>query len=90
MVFGNLKSHGYDLECARLRHADELSLLTLAVGYYMSVLFLYITRMIQNSQRELVDREDRRDMSIFQIGLRFTECLLINSFPCPIKLCGYR
>ena len=89
-MFGDLKSHGFDLECTMLRHADKLSRLTLAV------VLLYVwsisigTRTIQNSQRNQVDRKDRRDLSIFQIGLRFIERLLINSNPCPIHLCVYR
>jgi Transposase DDE domain len=89
-TFGDLKSHGFDLECTMLRHADKLSRLTLAV------VLLYIwsisigTKTIRNSQREQVDRKDRRDLSICQIGLRFIERQLINSFPCPINLCVYR
>jgi len=89
-MFGDLKSHGFDLEYTMLHHADKLSRMTLAV------VFLYVwsisigTKTIQNSQREQVDRKDRRDLSIFQIGLRFIERLLINSNPCPIHLCIYR
>ncbi len=89
-TFGDLKSHGFDLECTMLRHADKLSRLTLAV------VLLYVwsisigTRTIRNSQREQVDRKDRHDLGIFQIGLRFIERLLINSLPCPINLCIYR
>ncbi len=30
-TFGDLKSHGFDLECTMLHHADKLSRLTLAV-----------------------------------------------------------
>jgi len=89
-MFGDLKSHGFDLECTMLRQAEKLSRLTLAV------VLLYVwsisigTKTIQNSQREQVDRKDRRDLSIFQIGLRFIERLLINSVPCPINFCVYR
>ena len=89
-MFGDLKRHGFDLECTMLRQADKLSRLTLAV------VLLYVwslsigTRTIQNSQREQVDRKDRRDLSIFQIGLRFIERQLINSIPCPVILCVYR
>jgi hypothetical protein len=89
-MFGDLKGHGFDLESTMLRLAEKLNRLTLAV------VLLYVwsismgTKIIRNSQRELVDRKDRRDLSIFQIGLRFIERLLNNSHPCPINLCVYR
>ena len=89
-LFGDLKSHGFDLECTMLRHADRLSRLTLAVALLYVWSISIGTKVIQNSQREQVDRKDRRDLSIFQIGLRFIERLLINSFPCTITLCVYR
>jgi len=89
-MFGDLKSHGFDLECTMLRHADKLSRLTLAVALLYVWSISIGTKTIQNSQREQVDRKDRRDLSIFQIGLRFIERLLINSIPCPINLCVYR
>lgn len=89
-MFGDLKRHGFDLECTMLRHADRLSRLTLAV------VLLYIwsisigVKTIQNGQRKQVDRNDRRDLSIFQIGLRFIEWRLINSHPLTMSLCLYR
>ena len=89
-MFGDLKSHGFDLECTMLRHADRLSRLTLAVALLYVWSISIGTKTIQNSQREQVDRKERRDLSIFQIGLRFIERLLINSIPCPMKLCVYR
>jgi hypothetical protein len=89
-MFGDLKSHGFDLECTMLRHADRLSRLTLAVALLYVWSISIGTKTIKNSQREQVDRKDRRDLSIFQIGLRFIERLLINSISCPINLCVYR
>jgi hypothetical protein len=89
-MFGDLKSHGFDLECTMLRHADRLSRLTLAVALLYVWSISIGTKTIQDSQREQVDRKDRRDLSIFQIGLRFIERLLINSMPCPIILRVYR
>jgi hypothetical protein len=89
MMFGDLKSHGFDLECTMLRHADKLSRLTLAVALLYVWSISIGTKTIQNSQREQVDRKNRRDLSIFQIGLRFIERQLINSIPCSINLCVY-
>ncbi len=89
-MFDDMKSHGFDLECTMLRHVDKLSRLTLAVALLYVWSISIGTSTIQNSQRNQVDRKDRRDLSIFQIGLRFIERLLINSYPCPIHLCVYR
>ena len=89
-MFGDMKSHGFDLECTMLRHADRLSRLTLAVALLYVWSISTGTKAIQNSQRAQVDRKDRRDLSIFQIGLRLIDRLLINSIPCPILLCVYR
>lgn len=78
-MFGDMKRHGFDLESTMLRHARRLSRLTLAV------VFLYVwciavgTRTIRSGLRHLVDRTDRRDLSVFQIGLRYIERQLINA-----------
>ncbi|MCC7571235.1 IS4 family transposase [Candidatus Micrarchaeota archaeon] len=78
-MFGDMKRHGFDLESTMLRHARRLSRLTLAV------VFLYVwcmavgTRTIRSGLRHLVDRIDRRDLSVFQIGLRYIERQLINA-----------
>jgi hypothetical protein len=89
-MFGDLKGHGFDLESTMLRHAEKLSRLTLAVALLYVWSISIGTKTIRNSQRDQVDRKDRRDLSIFQIGLRFIERLLINLRPCPVHLCVYR
>ncbi len=89
-MFGDLKDHGFDLESTMLRHAERLSRLTLAVA----LLYLWSvsigTRTIHEGLRFLVDRKDRRDLSIFQIGLRMIDRLLVNSLPLHLSLCTYR
>ena len=88
-MFGDLKRHGFDLESTMLHHADRLSCLTLAV------VLLYVwsvstgARTIHEGRRSLVDRNDRRDLSIFQIGLRFIDRQLINALPVHLSLCTY-
>jgi len=89
-MFGDLKNHGFDLECTMLRHSERLSRLTLAVALLYVWSVSIGTRTIQNGQREKVDRKDRRDLCIFQVGLRFIEYLLVNSLQCPVRLCIYR
>ena len=89
-MFGDLKKHGFDLESTMLRHADRLSRLTLAVALLYVWSISIGTKTIRNSLRHLVDRIDRRDLSVFQIGLRFIERQFINSLPCYVVLCSYR
>jgi hypothetical protein len=89
-MFGDMKKHGFDLECTMLRHFDRLSRLTLAVALLYVWLMSIGTRTVRDGLRNLVDRTDRRDLSIFQIGLRFIERCVINAFSFRILLCSYR
>jgi len=85
-----LKKHGFDLERTMLRHFDRLSRLTLAVALLYVWLVSIGTRSIRDGLRDLVDRNERRDLSIFQIGLRFTERCVINAYFFRVLLCSYR
>ena len=89
-MFGDMKKHGFDLECTMLRHFLRLSRLTLAVAILYVWLVSVGTRTIRSGQRHIVDRSDRRDLCVFQIGLRFFEWILINGFSFQISLCSYR
>ena len=85
-MFGDMKGNGFDLESTRLRHFLRLSRLTLAVALLYVWLVSVGSRTIKNGRRHLVDRAKRRDLSIFQIGLRITERQLTNSSLPPIYL----
>lgn len=89
-MFGDLKAHGFDLESTMLQSFIRLSRLTLAVA----VLYLWLVasgaKTIHNGLRHLIDRKDRRDLSIFQIGLRFIERCLVNDQSIHLHLCIYR
>lgn len=89
-MFGDMKRHGFDLESTMLRHADRLSRMTLAVAFLYVWMISTGTRTIHNGLRYLVDRKDRRDLSIFQIGLRFIDRQWLNSLPFSVTLCSYR
>jgi hypothetical protein len=84
--FGDLKGNGFDLECTYLRHFLRLSRLTLAVMLLYVWLIAVGTRTIKNGQRRLVDRNDRRDYSIFRIGFNLIERLLSNEQPLSFSL----
>lgn len=88
-MFGDLKKHGFDLESTMLRTAEHLSRLTLVVAYLFDWLISAGTKVINLGQRHLVDRKDRRDLSLFQIGWRFIERQLLRLLPFPLSLCTY-
>jgi hypothetical protein len=88
-MFGDMKKHGFDLESTMLRHFLRLSRLTLAVALLYVWLISIGGRTIRDGLRHLVDRIDRRDLSIFQIGLRFIERRLTNALPFRIPLFNY-
>jgi len=88
-MFGDFKKHGFDLESTMLRHFLRLSRLTLAVALLYDWLMSVGGRTIRDGLRHLVDRIDRRDLSIFQIGLRFIERRLTNALPVRVPLVSY-
>ena len=88
-MFGDFKKHGFDLESTMLRHFLRLSRLTLAVALLYVWLISVGGRTIREGLRHLVDRVDRRDLCIFQIGLRFIERRLTNGLPFRVPLFSY-
>jgi hypothetical protein len=80
-LFGDLKGHGFDLEHSHLRHFARLSRLTLAVVLLYAWLVTTAVRLIKRGLRQQVDRHERRDLSIFQIGLRWIERCMKNGQP---------
>lgn len=68
-MFGDWKGHGVDIEKTRLRHVARLSHLTFAIALWYLWHLTAGSRAIKNGQRHLVDRKDRRDLSIFRLGL---------------------
>ena len=89
-MFGDFKRHGFDLEKTKLRHFQRLSRLTLAVAILYVWCVAVGTRTVRSGFRHLIDRKDRRDLCIFQIGLRYIERCLTNALSFPILLCSYR
>lgn len=74
-MFGDWKGHGVDLEKTRLRHIPRLSRLVFIVALLYLWLISRGAQTIKNSQRYLVDRKSRRDLSIFRIGLDMIDYL---------------
>lgn len=88
-MFGDFKGNGFDLEASRLQRFAHLSRLTLAVALLYVTLIAFGSQTIKNGLRPLVDRKERRDLSIFRIGFDMLERLLANSLSCSIRLFPY-
>jgi len=88
-MFGDMKKHGFDLESSMLHTFQRLSRLTLAVAFLYVWLISIGTRTIHAGLRHLVDRNDRRDLSIFQIGLRFIQRRIVNALSITSQTCIY-
>ncbi len=88
-LFGDLKRHGFDLASTHLRHVERLSRLTLLVVLLYVWLVALGSHILKEGTRWHVDRRDRRDLSLFQIGLRIIEQCLTNGLPLRILWCPY-
>ncbi len=88
-MFGDFKKHGFDLESSHLRHFLRLSRLTLMVAFLYVWLVAFGSQVIKYGQRHLVDRADRKDLSVFRIGLSMVERLLSNGAPLVMRLVPY-
>ena len=88
-MFGDLKGHGFDLESTMLHHFSRLSRLTLVVALLYVWLLANGAKSVRAGLRHLVDRKDRRDLSLFQIGLRLIDRRLLNLLPVSSSLCAY-
>jgi hypothetical protein len=77
-MFGDMKGHGFDLESTHLRNFLRLSRLTLMVVLLYVWLLSFGSRIIKSGQRHLVDRNDRRDYSLFRIGWNMADRRLVN------------
>lgn len=77
-LFGDCKSNGFDIETTRLQKPRTLNRLIFAIALLVVWLLSFGSRVIKNGQRHLVDRSDRRDLSLFRIGWDSIERRLAN------------
>ncbi len=82
-MYGDLKAHGFYFENSHLQSFSRLSRLALAVTLLYVWFMTNGAKTIKAGLRYLVDRHDRSDLSIFQIGLRSIERCLSSSLSLP-------
>lgn len=82
-MFGDMKGNGFDLEKSRLWHAERLNRLMLAVSLVYIWLIAVGEYVWHNDLADEVDRNDRRDLSIFRLGWDFIERRLALNDPFP-------
>lgn len=72
-----------------LRTPEHLSRLTLVVAFLYDWLISAGAKIIQIGFRRMVDRKNRRDLSLFQIGWHFIDRQLLRLLSFPLSLCTY-
>jgi hypothetical protein len=88
-MFADCKSNGFDLATVRLRHFQRLSRLMLAIALLYLWLIAFATAVVKAGQRALVDRSDRRTLSLFRIGYDRLERCLMNGEVFSLRLLPY-
>jgi hypothetical protein len=83
-MFADLKKHGFDLQSSHLRSFQRLGRLTLMVCLLYLWLITVARLVVRNGLTDLVDRHDRRDLSLFRLGWDFVERCLALFDPIPI------
>lgn len=77
-MFGDFKANGMDLEKSRLRNEARLSRLTMAVSFLYILLIAFGTKVVKKGLRHLIDRKEKRQLSIFRIGFDMIQRHLTN------------
>jgi len=88
-MYGDWKGHGVRLEQTHLCHVQRLARLTFAVA--LSYLWLVTTgsQTIKQGRRRWVDRKERRDLSIFRIGLYIITRCCACELPLSVHMIPY-
>jgi hypothetical protein len=75
-LFSDKKSRGFHIHKSHLAAPKRLARLLIATSLaYIWIIYLGV-RAVQEGHADLIDRTDRRDLSLFQLGLRWLTYLL--------------
>ena len=88
-MFRDFKEFGFRLEQTRIRQAERVS--RLLVGICIAYVWLLSagTWLCKNGNRKTVDRRKKRQLSHFQIGIRFLQQSLLRNMRLPLKITIY-
>ena len=75
-MFGSCKSRGFGLARTHLTDPEHIDRLILAIAIATCMALGLGTHLALSQQTARVDRADRRDLSLFQIGWRWLQRLL--------------
>jgi hypothetical protein len=75
-LFGSYKSRGFGLARTHLTDPEHIDRLILAIAIATCITLGLGTQLVLDQKTYLVDRSDRRDLSLFQIGWRWLYRLL--------------
>jgi hypothetical protein len=75
-LFGNCKSRGFGLARTHLTDPEHIDRLILAIAIATCMTLGLGTHLVLSQQTARVDRADRRDLSLLQIGWRWLRRLL--------------
>jgi len=75
-LFGNQKSRGFQVARTQMTTPEHIDRLILAVSIATCITLGLGTHLIVTEQTDQVDRADRRDLSLFQMGWRWLYRLL--------------
>lgn len=78
-LFGSCKSRGFGLARTHLTIPEQIDRLILAIAVATYMTLGLATHLVLAKQTHRVDRSDRRDLSLFQIGWRWLHRLLAQN-----------
>jgi len=88
-LFGDLEGGGFQLHRSRLYQPKRLSRLLLGLAWAYVGLACVGAWVVKRGLRRLVDRTDRRDRSLVEIGRRWLQRCRINGSPLHIRFKPY-
>lgn len=88
-LFGDVKGHGFDLEDTRVKDAERINRLVLAVFIAFVWLITLGSWVVKRGYRHLIDHKSRRDKSYFRLGWDWVaRCFRVNK-PVRVKFIPY-
>lgn len=74
--FGNHKSRGFNLQRTQMEIPSHIDRLVLVISIVTCMVICLGTHLYLENLTHLVDRTDRRDLSLFQLGWRWLHRLI--------------